>query len=423
MSFLRSAAVLTILILGVFIQAASSSAVVVGYYPSWKRQYMSSVDFSKYTHVNMAFAIPASDGSFTFEGESFLPSVVSDLHGKGVKVLMSLGGWTGSSLFSRIMNSDATRNSLISNIINYLDTNNLDGIDIDWEYPGRLGNTCNVYDVENDYKNYLSFLQGLRSNLDEKFGSNKKLVTIAVRVEPFDGPNGPISDVSEFAKVVDFANIMQYDINGGWNTQTGPNAPLEAEPGKGAQLSFASAIAAWTGAGWPANQLTAGLAFYGRSTTALEDMTQDPDNMYQKQSTTVPLGDSEDASWYDECAGTTSNSGIWQWKNMIGTVLSDDTTPISPWVRTWDSATSTPWLFNPSTKQFISYDDPKSIKLKVDYAAAKGLLGTMVWSANMDRNNELLGIAAAFGSSGSGSGGSGTADTGMAPTSFLYNLF
>ncbi|KAJ1886944.1 hypothetical protein LPJ66_009377, partial [Kickxella alabastrina] len=58
----------------------------------------------------------------------------------------------------------------------------------------------------------------------------------------------------------------------------------------------------------------------------------------------------------------------------------------------------TPWLFNPTTKQFISYDDPQSIKIKVDYAAAKGLGGTMVWSMNMDYNDELLSVVNSFGS-------------------------
>ncbi|KAJ1846072.1 hypothetical protein LPJ73_004642, partial [Coemansia sp. RSA 2703] len=98
---------------------------------------------------------------------------------------------------------------------------------------------------------------------------------------------------------VDYANLMQYDINGGWNSDTGPNAPFNFESGKGLQASFVSAIDAWTGAGWPANQLTAGIAFYGRSTIATVDMTKDPNNQYQPQQSVVPLGDSEDAPWYD----------------------------------------------------------------------------------------------------------------------------
>ncbi|KAJ1931279.1 hypothetical protein FBU59_006768, partial [Linderina macrospora] len=198
----------------------------------------------------------------------------------------------------------------------YVSKYNLDGIDIDWEYPGRIGNTCNVFDPANDAPNYLKLLQALRSRLDSSFGSHKKLITLAVRVQPFDGPNGPLSDVSEFAKVVDFANLMQYDLNGPWNPETGPNAPFNFEQGRSAPFSFVTAIDAWTNAGWPANKLNAGLGFYGRSTKATVDMSQDPNNQYQAQSHDVPLGDSEDGPWYDACAGSTSNSGTWQWKHL-----------------------------------------------------------------------------------------------------------
>ncbi|KAJ1763934.1 hypothetical protein LPJ74_006739, partial [Coemansia sp. RSA 1843] len=76
--------------------------VVIGYYLSWKKTQSEGVDFSKYTHINMAFGIPTSSGTFSFDGDSFLPSVVSDLHSKGTKVLMSVGGWTGSNYFSNI---------------------------------------------------------------------------------------------------------------------------------------------------------------------------------------------------------------------------------------------------------------------------------------------------------------------------------
>ncbi|KAJ2721830.1 hypothetical protein GGI07_003713 [Coemansia sp. Benny D115] len=266
-------------------------------------------------------------------------------------------------------------------------------VDIDWEYPGRKGNECNVVDAANDTPNFLIFLKDLRAAFDTAFGAGKKLITLAVRVEPFDVDGAPSKDVSEFAKYVDFANMMQYDINGGWNKETGPNAPMNFENGKGLQASFVSAIDAWTGAGWPANQLTAGIGFYGRSTIASVDMTKDPTNQYQPQQSVVPLGDSEDASWYDACAGSAANSGIWKWRNLRGgSVLSDPKTAVAPWVRQWDPVSQTPWLFNPSTKQFISYDDQESIKLKVDYAASKGLLGSMIWGVEMDYKEELLSV-------------------------------
>ncbi|KAJ2462003.1 hypothetical protein GGI02_005562, partial [Coemansia sp. RSA 2322] len=108
-----------------------------------------------------------------------------------------------------------------------------------------------------------------------------------------------------------------------------------------------------------------------------------------------------DAPWYDVCAGTTANSGVWQWKNLRGQgVLTSPSTAAAPWVRQWDSVSQTPWLFNPSTKQFISYDDPQSLQIKVNYAASKGLAGAMVWSINMDYNGELVNVLHSFGSSG-----------------------
>ncbi|KAJ1931465.1 hypothetical protein EC988_009779, partial [Linderina pennispora] len=203
-----------------------------------------------------------------------------------------------------------------------------------------------------------------------------------------------------FAKVVDYGNLMQYDINGGWNPETGPNAPFNFEQGKGMQVSFVSAIEDWTKAGWPANKLVAGVGFYGRSTIAKEDMTKDPQNQYQPQESVVPLGDSEDASWYDACAGSTANSGTWQWKHLRDQgVLTSANTAASPWVRQWDSTSQTPWLFNPSTKQFISYDDPESIAIKMKYASSKGLAGAMVWSVNMDTpGGELMSAIRSFGS-------------------------
>ncbi|KAJ2486407.1 hypothetical protein IWW47_005495, partial [Coemansia sp. RSA 2052] len=178
-----------------------------------------------------------------------LPQILSQVHGGGAKALLSVGGWTGSNFFSDILKDSNTRNTLLTSMVSYIKNNNLDGIDIDWEYPGRIGNTCNVYDAQNDMPNFLRFLQDLRAQVDASFGAKQKLITLAVRVQPFDMNNSPFNDVSGFAKVVDYANIMAYDINGPWNADTGPNAPLNYEAGKGTPLSLVSAIDAWTGAG------------------------------------------------------------------------------------------------------------------------------------------------------------------------------
>lgn len=128
---------------------------------------------------------------------------------------------------------------------------------VDWEYPGRQGAGCNTFDEKNDVKNFLTLLKELRQAIRREF-KEKKEITIAAFVNPL------AADVSGFAKVLDRVNVMTYDINGAWNAQTGPNAPLNAPQG---QISFSSSIESWIQAGMPAHQLTGGLAFYGRSTS------------------------------------------------------------------------------------------------------------------------------------------------------------
>ncbi|KAJ2010661.1 hypothetical protein GGI14_006368, partial [Coemansia sp. S680] len=128
---------------GVALSLASSvfgGPVIMGYYPSWKRAQSATVDWSKYTHVNIAFSIPRQDGTFTFEDDWVLPQMISQVRAGGAKVLMSVGGWTGSNFFSTIVKDNNARSTLITSMVNYVKSNNLDGIDIDWEYPGRLGN-------------------------------------------------------------------------------------------------------------------------------------------------------------------------------------------------------------------------------------------------------------------------------------------
>ncbi|KAJ2180382.1 hypothetical protein GGF45_001996, partial [Coemansia sp. RSA 551] len=234
-----------------------SDPVVVGYYASWKQQQTVGVDFSKYTHINLAFGIPNADGTFVFDETLAIPETVSTIRAKGAKVLVAIGGWSGSSLISTILKDETANANFMTNIVNYVKANDLDGVDLDWEYPGKAGAKCNKFDEANDTPNYLIFLQGLKAAFAKEFGEGKKLITMAVYIMPFYINGVPSTDVSEFAKVVDYAHLMQYDINGAWLKNTGPNAPLNFAPGLGTQFSFASAIDAWTGAGWPAGQLTA----------------------------------------------------------------------------------------------------------------------------------------------------------------------
>jgi chitinase len=61
-------------------------------------------------------------------------------------------------------------------------------------------------------------------------------------------------------------------------------------------------------------------------------------------------------------------------------------------VRHWDERAKAPYLWNETTKTFISYDDPQSIRAKADYIRRKGLGGMMFWELSQDLNDELLDV-------------------------------
>ena len=51
--------------------------------------------------------------------------------------------------------------------------------------------------------------------------------------------------------------------------------------------------------------------------------------------------------------------------------------------------TRAPFLWNATTRSFISYDDPLSIREKTAYVRQNRLGGVMLWELSQDREGEL----------------------------------
>ncbi|RUS17542.1 glycoside hydrolase superfamily [Endogone sp. FLAS-F59071] len=398
------------------LEASAAGKVNVGYFPNWlyAKYPVSNIPFSKYTHINYAFAI-VNDASGTptwsdpSEVQTQLPQLVTAAHAAGTKVLISAGGWSGCIAYSAIAGSSAARTTFINWSVAQIKTYNTDGVDIDWEYPGKQGAGCNTVDVANDTPNFLELLKELRAALDSSFPGANKEISLANRAVPFETPSGPSTDVSAFVPYVDRFQLMLYDMNGAWNSTTGPNAPFKQTTGVGAPFSYTDGIDLWMAAGVPASKIVAGLAFYGHTIKANEDMTK-TGSQFQACTIGAPLGDSDDAYWQDPYCSKDPGGygGIWKWTNLRSQgLLTTPTTAAAPWVRYFDETSQTPWLFNPTTSIFISYDDPVSLKVKVDYALCKGLGGVMVWDIHQD-NGELLDVVV-------GIQGSAPSDCGSTP--------
>lgn len=62
----------------------------------------------------------------------------------GTKALLSVGGWSGSALFSGLVAKEDTRKAFVDAMVKAMEDSSFDGIDIDWEYPGKAGATEDV---------------------------------------------------------------------------------------------------------------------------------------------------------------------------------------------------------------------------------------------------------------------------------------
>lgn len=168
---------------------------VVAYYPTWSGN-INDIQYEKLTHINYSFALPTPTGGLQpFWGGDRLHSLVSQAHSEGVKVLIAIGGWNNGddSAFVSLAARADYRQNFVNAVIDFVNQYNLDGVDIDWEYP-NAGSEANNFTL-------------LMEQLSSAMHSRGKLLTAAVTANDFPG-----SVNSRVINAVDFLNLMVYDL-------------------------------------------------------------------------------------------------------------------------------------------------------------------------------------------------------------------
>lgn len=237
---------------------------IVGYFPSWgiyggHRNYLpSKIPWDELTHVNFAFVqtMPGSfeiksTDSYADQGATMGESWNSPFKGnfgqlqklKGehphVSVMVSIGGWTLSGYFAEAGSSAEGRKTFAVNAVAYMKKYDFDGIDIDWEFPGKERQADKI-DNANDQgtpdegkydskKNFTLFLEALRVELDKQGEADGEYYQLTAAV----GASRELIENTEpakYSKSLDFINIMSYDLHGAWEDRTNHQAALFANP-------------------------------------------------------------------------------------------------------------------------------------------------------------------------------------------------
>ncbi|KAF9482668.1 glycoside hydrolase family 18 protein [Pholiota conissans] len=365
----------------------SGGIIMSSWYPSWLGSSVSpsQISWSKYNAMAFAFGIPTADPSIISIDpsiEGLLTSFVSEAKQNNVKALLSLGGWSGSQFFSSCVATDSSRTVFVNAIVGLVQKYGLDGIDFDWEYPGKKGNDANAVSP-GDSANFLSMLQQLR----QTDVGQKLVISAAVATTPFVGADGqPMLDVSAFANVIDYIEIMAYDVWGAWSPEVGPNAPLHDQCASHQAGSVETAVNKWAAAKFPMSQIVVGVASYGRGFTVSADAAAQIGNFPTFDASQIPAGDSDTST-----TPSPSNSGLFNFASLIsdGLLTGAGEAPSGSTYK-FDDCSKTPFLYKPETNVMISYDDSKSFASKGQYIKDQALGGFAMWHATGDSNDILL---------------------------------
>ncbi len=298
--------------------------VIVAYVTSWTQALP---DTRYVTHINYAFGHVTE----TFDGVQIdnplrLKTVTTlKAANKDLKVLLSIGGW-GSGRFSEMAADNHNRKKFADDCARVVKEYDLDGIDIDWEYPTSKAGGISA--SEDDTKNFTLLMEDIRKAIGKG-----KILTLATVM------SGKYIDFTAIKDVVDFVNIMAYDSG---NPPKHHAALYRSEmTGSG---SGEEGVKAHHAAGMPMEKLVLGIPFYGRGNN----------------------------------------------KDIKGFIHYRDLIKLTGFETKWDAVAKVPYLVNTAGEMVCTYESPESIKIKAAFINANHLRGAMYWEYAGDTDDGLL---------------------------------
>jgi GH18 family chitinase len=278
---------------------------VGAYYANWTGYVATQAQYAKLTDVYWSFLIPNTSGGLnawqSWENDRFAkfkadcPSTV--------RKKISVGG-DGITSFSNIMANSSARSTFATNLANFVQTHNLDGVDIDWEYPKAA-----------EAANFALFLADLNSKLDAKATTMGKPLELSIAVFSTNA-YGTEGITAAVINAVDYINIMAYDNNQETNHSTY------------AWATGTDVVGFWKSK-VPMNKLVLGLPFYGRPALSPNSWNGQDIKEFKSVSAANINNDSEGGYYYNGKATIKSKAQYALTNGMLGVMfweLSQDRT-------------------------------------------------------------------------------------------------
>lgn len=287
--------------------------------------------------VIYAFVEIGPNGQLVVPAPTYLRSLVRLREiNPDLQVIAAIGGWAAEG-FSDAALTPASRYAFARNVQNLISEYSLDGVDIDWEYPGS--SAAGIKSRPEDRENFTLLLTALRDVLGEETwlsvagtGDNAYLTRSA--------------EIDKIAPIITHFNLMSYDFTAG---ETGENAKRHQANLFNSDLSLSgynvdAMINNLINAGMPAEKILLGVPFYGR------------------------LGATITRS-YDELRKSYINKNGYQYN--------------------FDTEAKVPYLVKDG-EYAMSFDNEVSIFLKAQYVRQNCLGGIFAWQSTFDQANLLV---------------------------------
>lgn len=267
-----------------------------------------------------------------------------------IQLILAVGGW-GADGFSQAVQSADERAVFIDSILDAVQKYDLDGIDLDWEYP-TIG-AGGISAAPQDKENLVHLVRELRGALDVLGSQTGKAYHLSLAVGASEGTVKGI-DAKALNGLVDYVNVMTYDLRA--EKKATHHANLYPAAYDKNAISADSAVRMLESMGFSREKLVLGGAAYGRVWSGAEAL-----------------------------GAAALNSGS---KFVTYDTIRADYLPSNAYVLRWDEDAMAPYLLGEQT--FISFDNPQSMRLKGAYARQRKLGGMMFWDYTQDSSGELL---------------------------------
>ncbi|XP_023944029.2 probable chitinase 10 [Bicyclus anynana] len=347
---------------------------LVCYYTNWSwyrpglgKFTPEDMDPSICTHIVYGFAVLGDDGLIKAhdpwaDTENRFYERVVEFKKYGAKVTLAIGGWKDSvgDKYSKLVNNPQARARFISHTLQFIESYNFDGLDLDWEYPKCWQVDCSK-GPDSDKEGFANLVRELSAVFKPKG------LLLSSAVSPSKQVIDAGYDVPVLARYLDWIAVMTYDYHGQWDMKTGHVAPLYYHPDDDYTYFNANyTMHYWMEKGAPASKLVMGIPLYGQSFTTHSQIDNRISNGLN-----VPAIAGGDAGEYTRANGFLSYYEICERiKDRRWTVIKDPNQRMGP--------------FAYKGNQWVSFDDINIIKKKANFIKSLGLAGGMVWAIDLD---------------------------------------